>query len=37
VALRVVREAPCSVLVARPPAQPYRKVAAGDQAAPAAP
>jgi nucleotide-binding universal stress UspA family protein len=35
VALRVVREAPCSVLVARPPVQPRRKVMAGDQAAPA--
>jgi universal stress protein E len=35
VAGKVVREAPCSVLVARPPAQARRKAAAGDQAAPA--
>jgi nucleotide-binding universal stress UspA family protein len=35
VAVKVVRDAPCSVLVARPPAQVRRKVAAGDQAAPA--
>jgi universal stress protein E len=36
VAVKVVRDAPCSVLVARPPVQARRKAAAGDEAAPAA-